>query len=158
MESVEQFGNEVTWTTIEKKTARRAFDKAFERHCAAIAAEARRMLEKMSTPSDIWRVEEYLYEHRKAADRIYDYRYSHLLVVFSRLMRDGWLTGADLAGLQQEKIAEIRRSVAQLLMRRISAMSPRRMALTEKTGWGKIPLRKRLQPRKPYQGGTTRCP
>ncbi|SRR5216683_8258083 len=112
MESIEQFENEVTWTAIEKKTARRAFDKAFERHCATISAEARRMLESATAPSDIWRVQEYLSEHRKTVDRIYQYRYSDLLLVFSRLMRDGWLAEADLAGLQQEKIARIKLSAS----------------------------------------------
>jgi hypothetical protein len=108
MESVEQFQNAITWTATEKKTARRAFDKAFERHCAAITAEARRMLENATDPSDVWRVQEYLSEHRKTVDRIYQYRYSNLLLIFSILMRDGWLTETDLAGLQQEKIASIK--------------------------------------------------
>ena len=71
MESIEQFENEVTWTATEKKMARRAFGKAFERHCTTITAEARRMLENVTAPSDIWRVQEYLSEHRKAVDRIY---------------------------------------------------------------------------------------
>ena len=108
MDSVQHFEDKETWTASEKKTARRAFDKAFERDCATITAEARRMLENVTAPRDIWRVQEYLTEHRKTVDRIYDYRYSVLLPVFSRLMRDGWLTEADLAGLQQEKIAEIK--------------------------------------------------
>jgi Photoprotection regulator fluorescence recovery protein len=108
MESIEQFEDEETWTATEQKTARRAFDKAFERNCARITAEARRMLKNVAAPSDIWRVQEYLSEHRKTLDGIYDYRYSHLLLVFSRLMRDGWLTEADLAGLQREKISRIK--------------------------------------------------
>ena len=40
MESIEQFEHAATWTASEKKTARRAFDKAFERHCTEITAEA----------------------------------------------------------------------------------------------------------------------
>jgi hypothetical protein len=44
-----------------------------------IAAEARRVLENVSAPSDIWRVQEYLSEHRKTVDRIYQYEYSDLL-------------------------------------------------------------------------------
>lgn len=106
MESTWQFADEPTWTPSEKKTARRAFDGAFERHCATIAEEARRMLG--AAPCEIWRVHDYLSEQREAVDRIYDYRYSVLLYVFARLIRDGWLTEADLAGLQQEKIARIK--------------------------------------------------
>ena len=108
MESYKQFSDEETWTAAEKKTARRAFDNAFARHCARITAEARRMLENVTAPSNVWQVEEYLSDHRRKVDAIYDYRYSRLLMVFSRLMRDGWLAEADLAGLDQEKIAKIK--------------------------------------------------
>jgi hypothetical protein len=41
-------------------------------------------------------------------DRIYDYRYSVLRLVFARLLRDGWLSEADLAGLQKDKIDDIK--------------------------------------------------
>jgi pyocin large subunit-like protein len=110
MEPIQRFTDEPKWTATEKKAARRAFDKAFERHCARISAEARQMLENATVPSDVWRVHDFLSKHRKTVDRIYDYRYSQLLLVFARLMRDGWLTEADLAGLQQEKIARIKRN------------------------------------------------
>lgn len=99
---------ELTWTAAEKKTARRAFDKAFERHCASITAEVRQMLENLTNPSDIWRIQEYLTEHRRNVDRIYEYKHSRLILIFSILIRDGWLTEKDLAGLQQEKIVSIR--------------------------------------------------
>ena len=108
MEPRERFDNELTWTAAEKKTARRAFDKAFERHCEAITGEVRRMLESATSPADIWRVQEYLSAQRKTVDRIYRYSYSGLILIFSILMRDGWLTEEDLAGLRQEKIARIK--------------------------------------------------
>ena|ERR1039458_4347239 len=108
MELSEQFDYELAWTAAEKKTARRAFDKAFERHCTTITAEVRRMLENAAAPADIWRVQEYLSEQRKTVDRIYRYSYSGLILIFSILMRDGWLTEADLVGLQQDKIARIK--------------------------------------------------
>jgi hypothetical protein len=59
-------------------------------------------------PFDLWELETYLTESRKTVDRIYQYRYSDLLQVFSILMRDGWLKEADLDGLQPDKIAEIK--------------------------------------------------
>ena len=108
MERSEQFDHELRWTAAEKKRARRAFDKAFERHCTAITAEVRRMLENATAPADIWRVQEYLSEQRRTVDRIYHYSYSGLILVFSILMREGWLTEADLVGLQQEKIVRIK--------------------------------------------------
>jgi len=108
MERSGQFDHELWWTAAEKKTVRRAFDKAFERHCAVITTEVRRMPEHATAPADIWRVQEYLSEQRKTVDRIYHYSYSGLILIFSILMRDGWLTEADLVGLRQAKIVRIK--------------------------------------------------
>ena len=108
MESIAQYKLEETWAPTEKKLARIAFDKAFERQCTAITQEARRMLECTAAPSDIFRVQEYLTQQRRIVDRLYDYRYSRLLEVFGRLLSDGWLREGDLNGLQPEKIAKIK--------------------------------------------------
>jgi Photoprotection regulator fluorescence recovery protein len=114
MDSIEQFGENVMWTAAEKKVARRAFDQALERHLSAIIAEAKRMMANVANPSDLWRVEAYLTESRQTVDRIYQFRYSDLLRVFSVLMRDEWLSEADLVGLQPEKITDIKRSAEGL--------------------------------------------
>jgi len=107
-----QFVDDITWTQAEKKAARRAFEKAFEMQCAAITVEAKRMIAKATTPRDIWRVHDYLSEQRRAVDQMYDYRYSILLNVFCRLLRDGWLTEADLTGLRKETIESIKLGAA----------------------------------------------
>jgi hypothetical protein len=109
MDPIEQFKNDVRWTAAEKKAARKAFDQALERNLAAIMAEAKRAMAKASEPADLWEVEAYLTESRENVDRRYQFRYSHLLTVFSILMRDGWLTEHDLVGLQADKIANIKR-------------------------------------------------
>ena len=109
-EPVEQFGRSVSWSASEKKIARRAYDAAFERQCRAVAAETKRMLENMREPAEIWGVHDYLSENRRYVSRVYHYSYSDLDMVFSRLMSDGWLTEADLAGLHPEKIADIKRA------------------------------------------------
>jgi len=70
------------------------------------------MMADVADPSDLWQVEAYLTESRKTVDRLYQFRYSDLLQVFSILMRDEWLKDADLVGLQPEKIADIKRSAA----------------------------------------------
>jgi hypothetical protein len=116
MASIEQFGNNVRWTAAEKKVARRAFDQALGRHLSAIIAEAKQRMARVTDPSDLWQVEAYLTESRKTVDRIYQFRYSDLLQVFSVLMRDEWLQEADLVGLQPDKTADIKRS-AEVLRR-----------------------------------------
>ena len=110
MESPEQFIKYVPRTPAEKKAARRAFDEALGRHLSAIIAEAKRRMANVMDPSDLWELETYLTESRKTIDRIYQYRYSDLLRVFSILMRDGWLKEADLVGLQPDQIAEVKDS------------------------------------------------
>jgi hypothetical protein len=112
MESIAQYKRDETWTPSEKKLARVAFDKAFERQCTAITQEARRMLETVTAPSDIFRVQEYLTEQRRMVDQLYDYRYSRLLAVFGRLLSDGWLRESDLDGLRPEKIAKIKQEAS----------------------------------------------
>jgi hypothetical protein len=108
MEPPEQFTEYVHWTPAEKKAARRAFDEALGRNLSAIIAEAKRRMVNVADPSDLWELEAYLTESRKTVDRVYQYRYSDLLRVFSILMRDGWLKEADLLGLQPDKIADIK--------------------------------------------------
>ena len=108
MESPEQFIKYAHWTPAEKKAARRAFDEALGRNLSAIIAEAKRRMVNVADPSDLWELEAYLTESRKTVDRVYQYRYSDLLRVFSILMRDGWLKEADLLGLQPDKIADIK--------------------------------------------------
>jgi len=119
MDSLEQFRNDVRWTAAEKKVARKAFENALGRHLSAITAEAKRMMANVAEPSDLWQVEAYLTESRKTVDRMYQFRYSDLLRVFSNLMQGGWLKEADLVGLQPEKIADITRGAESL--RRIFA-------------------------------------
>jgi hypothetical protein len=114
MNTVEYFRREVKWTATEKKVARKAFDKALERHCIAAATEARRMLENMTDPSDVWGVEAYLSERRKTMDRTCHYSYSDLLDVFSTLTVDGWLKEEDLGGIQPQKIADIKNGAEAL--------------------------------------------
>src|SRR5689334_21439046 len=60
MHPAEQFVKHIPWSEVEKKTARRAFDKALEMQCTAITAEAKRMLASATTPFDVWRVHDYL--------------------------------------------------------------------------------------------------
>jgi len=74
MESIAEYRRDEMWAPTEKKLARIAFDKAFERQCTAITQEARRMLVTATAPSKVFRVQEYLTEQRKIVDGLYDYR------------------------------------------------------------------------------------
>lgn len=41
------------------------------------------------TPGDMWPVEHFLNQRRRELDAKYDYRYSQLIAVFGRLIREG---------------------------------------------------------------------
>jgi len=112
MRSAGWFIDEFTWSKAEKKTARRAFDQAYRRKCADVVAQLRKMVASVSSPSDLWQIHDYLSEQRKTTDKTFDYRHSVLLSVFSHLLREGWLTEADLVGLQEDKIERIKRWAA----------------------------------------------
>ena len=67
-------GEEVRWSGAEKKTARKAFDEAYQRQCAAILAKAKKMLAAAFVSSDLWTVHDYLSVQRRTTVKIYDYR------------------------------------------------------------------------------------
>jgi hypothetical protein len=104
---------DVPWSPTEKKIARRAFDAALGRQCAVVTAKLKKMAANASIPADLWKIHDYLTEQRQNVDKVYDYRYSMLILVFARLLRDGWLTEADLEGIAEEKLKHIH-SIANL--------------------------------------------
>src|SRR6266849_1381442 len=106
------FIEESAWSAAEKEAAKRAFDQAYQRKCADVEAQVKKMIANVSSPTDLWQIHDYLSEQRKTMERSFDYRYSVLLSFLGHLLREGWLTEADLAGLQEEKIQEIKRSAS----------------------------------------------
>jgi len=96
------------WSKGEKNVARRAFERAYERECAALIEEVRQRAGRLTGAEDLWELHEYLTRQRKAVDEKYDFRYSVLLFVLARLVGDGWLEESELAGLSEDKLAKIR--------------------------------------------------
>src|SRR5215208_5595609 len=95
--------HDLKWSPSEKKIARSAFDGARELALAKVMAEFKRRASAVSTPSDMWEVEDYLRQQRREIDERFDYRYSQLLLVFARLIREGHLDEGRLVGLSEEK-------------------------------------------------------
>jgi hypothetical protein len=61
-----------------------------------------------ATPEEMWAVQGYLAHMQREIDEKYDYRYSQLILVFSRLVREGRLKEEQLQGLSEEKLSYIR--------------------------------------------------
>ena len=95
------------WSKAEKKVARAAFEKAYQRECSDIIKKIRTKAKKISEPDCIWRFHDLLTEKRDEIDEKYDYRYSKLILVFARLINEEWLEFSDLEGLADDKIDRI---------------------------------------------------
>lgn len=98
----------VKWTVAEKKIARRAYDKALDRAPATAVADFKARAAAVTTPEEMWVIGEGLHRQQRELDQMFDYRYSQLLFVFPQLIREGYLEEAELAGLSDEKMDEIR--------------------------------------------------
>ena len=98
---------DIEWSKTEKSVARRAFDSAYRRECEAITKRLSDMIGDMASPRSIWHLHDFLSEKREEIDEKYDYRYSVLIFVFARLMKEGWLKESDLEGLHEEKVSKI---------------------------------------------------
>ena len=100
--------DKVSWSAVEKKAARYAFDRAYAAQCAAIGEKVRKMAARASSPADPWKILDYPSKERKRTDQLFDYRYSVLLQVFGALLREGLIHTDDLAGLGDDKLEKIK--------------------------------------------------
>jgi Photoprotection regulator fluorescence recovery protein len=97
------------WSPSEKVIARKAFSVALEREFQALILEAKGKAARIEEPSGLWDLEQYLTERRREIDRVYDYRYSVLPLVFAELLRNGRVLEGELHGLGEDKLSWIRR-------------------------------------------------
>jgi hypothetical protein len=106
--------HDLKWSGAEKKIARRAYDAALEAAKAGIVAEFKARAAAVATLSDMWAIEDHLRRQRRTLDELFDYRYSQLLFVFAQLVAQGYLDEGQLAGLSDEKLEIIRRSLKRV--------------------------------------------
>jgi len=96
-----------------EESTRAAFDLALARELKSIRHEAEAMLREAPDDHTIWRLHDYLTQKRREIDQKYDYRYSVLMLVFHRLVFEGWLTEDDLSGIGAEKVEVIRNLISR---------------------------------------------
>ena len=94
---------DLKWSSNEKKSARKAFDSAYQREMDEIKSLLLNKVPLIKTISDIWSIEDFLSEKRKIVESKYNYRYSQLIIVFSRLLSEGYVREEDLSELEEEK-------------------------------------------------------
>lgn len=100
---------DLKWSESEKKLARRVFEAALTVELAEIMAEFKARAAAAAEPDDLWSIQEHLNRTRREIDEKYGYRYSQLILVFGRLLREGRIQEAQLTGLSEEKLSYIRR-------------------------------------------------
>ena len=101
-----------TWSHSEKKLAREVFEAALQAELAEVMANFKAGALAVSTPDELWAMRHFLTDAQREIEQKYDYRYSQLILVFGRLMREGRIKEEQLHGLSEEKLTLIRRIVS----------------------------------------------
>lgn len=99
--------NDIKWSQTEEKVARAAFDEAYNREIQALIEEVRARSGEIAELDDLWKLHDFLSARRHDIDGKYDYRYSDLIFVFARLVREGWLHLNELDGLEPDKLTKV---------------------------------------------------
>jgi hypothetical protein len=99
--------HDLSWSKREKQLARAAFEHALARDAAALVDEVRTKAQAITELDDLWQLEHFLRNQRRALEERYDYRSSVLLYVFADLIQAGWLNLDALAEVADDKRARI---------------------------------------------------
>jgi hypothetical protein len=86
----------------------------------------------VATPFDMWEIEDYLREQRREINKMFDYRYSQLPLVFAGLIRQGYLGergGRESSALPPLRMGKNRADDLPLLFRQ--AGKPARFRLSD---------------------------
>ena len=98
------------WSKAEKKIARDAFDKAYQKCCEEIIKEIQSF--SFDSQDEIWELCNRLNQYRKEVRNIFDYRYSQFFFIFPIMIHKGWITLEDLEGLKEDKMSHFKRATS----------------------------------------------
>ena len=96
------------WSSQEMAVAKTALRTAYERETASVVQSVREKASEISHIDDLWHLNDFLSARRFDIDGKYDDREEEVLFVLAKLMKEGWLTAADLDGLDSEKLTKIK--------------------------------------------------
>ena len=100
--------HDLKWSPLEKKLARQVFEQALDAELEETLADFKARAAVASTPDEMWAVRGFLAERQDEIDEKYDYRYSRLILVFARLVREGRIREEQLDGLSGDKLEIIK--------------------------------------------------
>jgi hypothetical protein len=101
--------HDLKWSPSEKKLARQVFEQALELELNEILVEFKHRAATASTAEEMWAVRAFLAAKQREIDDKYDFRYSRLILLFSRLVREGRIRREQLDGLSDEKLSFVER-------------------------------------------------
>jgi hypothetical protein len=99
--------SELQWTAQEQSIARAAMAHAYDREIQALIQLVREQASAVAATEDIWNLHDFLSARRHELDGKYDERESALLFVLADLVKEGWLSLDNLAGLDTVKLSKI---------------------------------------------------
>ena len=95
--------HDLKWSESERKQARVAFNACLQAELAEMVNTFKSRAAAATSADEVWAIEEFLTQKRREIDGKYDYRYSQLIIVFGRLVREGRLRGEELQGFSADK-------------------------------------------------------
>ena len=99
--------NDFKWKDSEKKIANRAFEKARTAELDEVVQSFKADAAKIKDADQLWTLIDTMKDRRNQFEHKYDYRYSIILSVLARLFSEQRISAADLAGLDEDKLADI---------------------------------------------------
>ncbi|MCP5283787.1 MAG: hypothetical protein H6933_02695 [Burkholderiaceae bacterium] len=95
------------WTNAEKRRARDVFEAAAKAEEAELLRQFKARAAAAESMEAAWSMQQYLQKSERDFQRKYDFRYSELLVVLARLIREGRVERHSLDDLSADKLAVI---------------------------------------------------
>lgn len=99
--------SEINWSESETKAAHEAFKKAYDREIKNLMNKVRETTAEITEIDELWQLHDFLSARRHDIEGKYDYRYSVIIFVLARLLKEGWLDVEELQALERDKLAKI---------------------------------------------------
>jgi len=98
----------LTWSPKEKRVAREVFERAALAEEHELLANCKMKAASLKNIEDLNSLQYWIQEAERAYQEKYDYRYSQLIIVFGRLLREQRISIEELGELDKEKLAYIK--------------------------------------------------
>jgi hypothetical protein len=96
------------WPKSEKILAQKILGVALNREMLEIRKRISKTVTDYKEHEDIWKLHKYLSDKKKEMDSKYELKYSQMILVFGRMIREGYLREDDFNGLSESKIKAVK--------------------------------------------------